>query len=365
LWKLEASTLYDRVLRGLETEFKVVIVTFDAALPGVGVVLREGRAIKWVRGRRYEGLTTVLTFPRHIREMGQLEHQAWREAWGAALAVEMALMDDQVRNCVMVLVNDCVPVLSAIEKGSSRSVRLQSAAEAIHKACIPRGVRVMPLHVAGKQLIVEQVDYGSRRHAQALRGPACSARLRGIVAAFVAQVGCSLTIDYFASADNTMCERFAAWTDEPGAELVDAFTARNWDVRKCGCGREHREWGFFFAPSGLEDRVVRRARSDGARGIFLVPRNRKLAYYQSLRQNAILKQDLEADPDLFEHVRKPMTKHSLFAVDFARQPDRSAPYCGQEARLRRRGREAEPVEAEEARALVRQISLLEEEVRRS
>jgi hypothetical protein len=96
-----------------------------------------------------------------------------------------------------------------------------------------------------------------------------------------------------------------------------------------------------------------------------VPRNRKLAYYQSLRQNAILKQDLEADADLFEHIRKPMTKHSLFAVDFARQPDRSAPYCGQEARLRRRGREALPIEEEEARALVQQISLLEEEVRRS
>jgi hypothetical protein len=187
--------------------------------------------------------------------------------------------------------------------------------------------------------------------------------LRDIIGTFVGQVVCRLTIDYFAAAENTLCERFAAWTEEPGAEMVDAFTSRNWDVGRCNCGQEHREWGFYFVPSGLEDRVVRRARSDGARGIFLVPRNRKLAYYQSLRQNAMLKLDLDADPGLFEHVRKPMTKHSLFAVDFARQPDRCTPYCGQEASRRRPGREIRPVEAEEARALVRQISLLEEEVR--
>ena len=82
--------------------------------------------------------------------------------------------------------------------------------------------------------------------------------------------------------------------------------------------------------------MVRRARKDGARGVFSVPRNRKLAYYQSLRQNAMFKQDLDAAPDPFEY----------------------------EVHRRQPGREKRPVGAEEARALVQQISLLEEEVRR-
>ena len=102
MWKLEESTLYDRVSRRLETEFEVVIVTFNAAIPGVCVALREGQEVKWVRGRRYEGLTTALTF----RDTSW-SWVSWITRCGArlgpALAVEMGLMDDQVRNCIMLL----------------------------------------------------------------------------------------------------------------------------------------------------------------------------------------------------------------------------------------------------------------------
>jgi hypothetical protein len=366
LWKLEPSTMYDRFERGLDLGFELRVATFDAAVPGVGVALRESPGtVKWVRGRRYEGLSTVVTFPRELAEMGDLEHQAWREAWGAVLAVELALQDEALRNCVLLLINDCVPVLAAIMKGSARSPRLQAAAEAIHKACIPRGVVVRTLHVSGEQLIDEGIDDGSRKHAQALRGPACSERMRRIVAEFATAVGCPLTIDFFASADNALCRRFAAWTDEPQAEAVDAFTMRSWNVGRCACGAERREWGFYFPPAGLEDRVVRRAQSDGVRGIFLVPRNKKAPFFQALRQRALLRRDLEAEPDLFNHVKKQMCKHSLIAVDFGEGGDLTAPFCGQEAEPRVRGRRPLPVEEEEARGLVRQISLLGEEVRRT
>ena len=364
LWKLEPSTMYDRFERGLGLGFDLRVVTFDAAIPGVGVALRDRPGVvKWVRGRRYEGLSTVLTFPRELGEMGELEHQAWREAWGSVLSVELALQDETVRNCVLLLIDDCVPVLAAIMKGSAHSPRLQAATEAIHRACIPRGVVVRALHASGKQLIEEKVDDGSRRHAQALRGPACGVRLREIVMAFAAEVGCPLTIDFFASAENALCRRFAAWTDEPQAEAVDAFTIRNWNIGECVCGKEHREWGFYFPPQGLEDRVVRRAQSDGARGIFLVPRNRKAPYYQALRQRAMLARHLEAEPDLFCHTRKQMCKHSLIAVDFSGGVDLTTAFCGQESEPRRKGRAVLPVEAEAARDLVRQISLLGAEVR--
>ena len=361
LWKLESSTMYDRFERGLELGFELRVVTFDAAIPGVGVAMRDRPGIvKWVRGRRYEGLSTVVTFPRDLGLMGDLEHQAWREAWGAVLAVELALMDESVRDCVLLLINDCVPVLAAIMKGSARSPRLQAATEAIYRACIPRGVVVRTLHASGKQLIEEMVDEGSRRHAQALRGPACGERLRSIVFEFAREVGCPLTIDFFASAENTLCRRYAAWTDDPRAEAVDAFSIRNWDVGRCVCGMEHREWGFYFPPSGLEDRVVRRAQSDGARGVFLVPRNRKAPYFQALRQRAILMRNLESEPGLFIHVRKQMCKHSLIAVDFSGGNDLTTVFCGQESEPRRKGRTALPVEEEAARDLVQQISLLGE-----
>ena len=51
--------------------------------------------------------------------MGQLEHQACREAWGAVLVVELLLLDETVQNCVLLLINDCAPVLVVLEEGIS------------------------------------------------------------------------------------------------------------------------------------------------------------------------------------------------------------------------------------------------------
>ena len=129
----------------------------------------------------------------------------------------------------------------------------------------------MMLHVSGKQLLAEGIDDGSRKHAAALKGPACGTELRELVREFAEDEGSLIIIDFFASAANAMAERYAAWTEDQGAELIDAFSSRSWDQGRCVCGRYHREVGFYFPPNGLEDKVVRRARSDGARGIFLVP----------------------------------------------------------------------------------------------
>jgi hypothetical protein len=94
--------------------------------------------------------------------------------------------------------------------------------------------------------------------------------LQQVVREFASTYSPGITIDYFAAAGNALVPRFAAWTAEAGAEIVDAFSARSWNHGKCVCGIRHRETGFFFPPNGLEDTVVRRAKSDGARGIFLV-----------------------------------------------------------------------------------------------
>ena len=109
--------------------------------------------------------------------------------------------------------------------------------------------------------------------------------------------------------------------------------------------------------------MVGRAQSDGARGVFLVPRNRKAPYYQALRKRAVLIRDLDAEPDYFVHARKEMCKHSLLAVDFAEGEDLTSLFCGQETEPRRRGRRTLRVEEEETRRLIRQISELGFEVR--
>ncbi len=125
----------------------------------------------------------------------------------------------------------------------------------VHKRGNGRCVLLMFLHVSGKQLVAEGIDDGSRRVTAALRGPACGAGLREVIAHFALRAGGAITIDYFAAAAsaNALAVHYAAWTEDPCAELVDVFTSRSWDQgmwpSMCPCGRYHRETGFFFPPS--------------------------------------------------------------------------------------------------------------------
>jgi hypothetical protein len=118
--------------------------------------------------------------------------------------------------------------------------------------------------------------------------------------------------------------------------------------------------GFFFTPSNLEDAVVRRARSDGAQGIFLVPNSAKQGYWQCLTREAITRVINVARCFEFEHTgSKKLTEHSLFYVDFGDGSNHYAPQCGQALRRRpglprlRRG------EAAELEQLHQQLALLD------
>ena len=75
---------------------------------------------------------------------------------------------------------------------------------------------------------------------------------------------------------NAKLRRFMSWTDEPGSEQVDCFAARSWGSSTCPtCGQRHIETGWYFPPWGIVEQCVKRAMSDGARGLFLVPTNYK------------------------------------------------------------------------------------------
>ena len=112
-------------------------------------------------------------------------------------------------------------------------------------------------------------------------------------------------------------------------------------------------------PGGLEDRVDRRAKSDGARGIFLVPTNRKAAYYVCLTQHAHASRVIDQRQTGFLHSSRDMTHHTLFCVDFAELADRTSPAaCGQDLHRRVLGRAERVIELQEGVALSENISAL-------
>ena len=359
LWKLEASTIYELVETGVDVGFTVFILSTDAATPGVGMAYRKGGGpVIGCRGKRYGQLSAVMTYDLELAAAGHLEHQVWREGFGIQMSFEVFLQDPEVHDCFVIIRNDCAPALSCLERGSSRSPRLQSIAEHIHMLAIPRQIQLGFLHASGEQLIREGIDDGSRKHASALLGPACGVELKQVVLEFAAIHSPGITIDFFAAAGNTIVERFAAWTEDPGAELIDAFSSRSWNHGMCVCRRRHRETGFFFPPNGLEDTVIRRAKSDGARGIFLVPTNRKAGYYMCLTQHSHASRVVRPDRGAFVHTTRAMTPHTLFAVDFGERADHTAPPCGQEGRRRTSGREQRVLEILERGALSSKLATL-------
>jgi hypothetical protein len=359
LWKLEASTIYELVETGVDVDLAVFVLTTDAATPGVGMAYRRGGGpLIGCKGKQYGQLSAVMTYDLELAAAGHLEHQVWREGFGIGMAFDLMLQDPDVHDCLVIVRNDCAPALSCLERGSSRSPRLQSVAEKMHRAAIPRRIQLGFLHVSGEQLIREGIDDGSRKHAMALLGPASGPALRQIIFSFAAEHSSGITIDYVAAAGNALVERFSAWTAELGAELVDAFSSRSWNHGTCVCGRRHRETGFYFGPQGLEDRIVRRAKSDGARGIFLVPTNRKAAYYICLTQHSHGTRVVEHARELFAHTARTMPQHTLFAVDFGERADQTAPLCGQEGRRRALGREVRGLETLERGVLVDKLAQL-------
>ena len=357
LWELETITLHEHWCTGRPTGVNIFLATWDAAIPGVAMVFRNSpHGILSCVGRQFDSLSTVATFPRELALAGGLEAQVHREAWGGVLAFKTLLEKEEVRDCVVFLRNDCAPGLAGLQNGSSRSPILQAASIEILKLAIPRGIFPKFLHVSGEELIREQVDDGSRAKARSLQGPACGADLRAKIVAFATKQGWQLTIDFFASACNRLTERYMSWSEDPNCELVDAFAARSWNSSPCPhCDQSHRETGFFFPPNGLQDRIVRRARSDGARGVFLVPCNPRAPFYVALQKHAVAALDIPNEPDMFTHTVKPLCKHTLMAVDFG-SSDACTAGCGQETAHRPQGRFVHPVEAEETAALVFKMS---------
>ena len=254
-----------------------------------------------------------------------------------------------LRGKSVILRNDCLPVIFALQKGS-QSPQLQRAAEAVCKEALEVGCKVFPLHVPGVQLIAERVDGGSREGAERLLGPACSAHTRRVMDDFLQGHGWEITLDLFAAANNAMASRYVSWTDEPNSEAVDAFAMRSWAQTRCKCGEYHRETLFIFPPRGLERAVVRRAKSDSVRACFVVPTSHKMGYWKLLRSVATAKLAINNPDTAFTHSQAPLAAHTAFLVDFG-DADGSSPCCGQEREQRGRQPRWERRELEEFQSL--------------
>ena len=148
--------------------------------------------------------------------------------------------------------SDCVVAISALPKESFRSPALQNGA-LLHNSHFMDLGHAASVHVrAGRG-----VDGGGRRRPLSGDGPG-SAGVR-VVASPAARghgrgdpppVGSPISLDLFATADNTLVPRFFARHPEPLAEGADALAPPDWGRSRCSCGCMHSECVFAFRLEG-------------------------------------------------------------------------------------------------------------------
>ena len=228
---------------------------------------------------QYDRATTIVTFDDPI------EAQVHRESAGAPMVLKFLQGQMDLRGWHVLFMNDCLPVVLALRKGS-HSTRLQADAEEVTLGLLEAGAKGSFLHIPGTEMVASGTDGASREGAQKVLGPYSTGVGREKISAFLALHGWKATIDLFAADSNKFTERYASWTDEPNSEVVDAFSLPSWDQSVCPCGRTHRETAFIFPPKRLERAVFKRARSDGIRAIFLVPTAYTAGYWKGLRAYA-------------------------------------------------------------------------------
>jgi hypothetical protein len=108
--------------------------------------------------------------------------------------------------------------------------------------------------------------------AQQQRLHESSPALRRLVVLEALRLGGPISVDLFATASNALVPRFFSRTAEPDAEAVDALAQPDWATSRCpGCHLLHRETCFVFPPRALLERTIAKARSDGLRGVWVVP----------------------------------------------------------------------------------------------
>ena len=211
-----------------------------------------------------------------------------------------------------------------------------------------RPLRCSPLylHAPGRVLIDEGVDAASRSMAKEVAGPVSGKFLRDKVSAVALHLDWHITVDAFASHENTLVPRFFARYAEPMAEAEDAFSVGDWGCSLCpSCNCWHREVLFAYPPTKLIPRFIAKARADGPRAVVVVPLAISAPYWARL-----LRASVSTDPKGYTAIRKQQQADptsdaagnlAVFPVDFWGEKSRlrgdsCVIRCGLEASFRGR-----------------------------
>ena len=354
IWPAVPSSFYRAFQEERLGSVRALIITYDASVHGWGTVIRTAPSDS--------GIIVVGGYRQTLDLMGQAfldpsalgdgpAAQVYREAVAGLLAARAASQRFALADFTVLVRGDCSGALAALRKGSFRSPAMQDAALLFNELFMRARARPpLFLHVAGWRLVQEGVDGLSRADAEARRRYEATHALRALVVEQALALGERITIDLFATADNTLVPRFYAQYGEPAAEGEDALAQPDWGRAACPhCGRSHREIGYAFPPRDLLPRFVAKARADGFRGVVVVPFVTSHVVWPTLMAVSLTRQHVRdrcvtipVTPAYVRHIDAPYGTQRLavLAVDFTRALPREfpdlVPPCGRHVEARTR-----------------------------
>jgi hypothetical protein len=130
---------------------------------------------------QYEQASTIVTFDSPLKAQV-------RESAGAPMVLDFLRAQMDLRGWQILFVNDCMPVVIAMRKGS-HSMRLQADAERVTLGLLEAGVKASFLHIPGTEMVAAGTDGASREGAKNILGPSCTPAGREKILAFLAVHG--------------------------------------------------------------------------------------------------------------------------------------------------------------------------------
>ena len=356
LWPVVPSSLFCAFMERRLASIRVLLISYDASVHGWGAVIRTSPD--------EEGVVAVGGFRLALAAMGKAfldpaqlgedpAAQVYREALGGFLATRAAAQHFPLADFTILLRGDCAGALTALRKGSFRSPALQDVALLFNEFLMRLGARPPAfLHAPGVTMKAEGIDGLSREVAEQRRWGESTRALRDLVHAEAAALGETISIDLFATAENTLVPRFFARHPEHLAEGADALAQPDWGQSLCPhCQQRHREFAFAYPPRPLLGAFLAKARVDGFRGVVVAPFTTSHPAWPTLSAASLTSPRRgSVDPCVVipassAYIRSQgdlpgVQRLAILAVDFTRASGRAfdhvQPPCGAHARLRPR-----------------------------
>lgn len=182
-----------------------------------------------------------------------------------------------LRSCNILLRIDNTTAISYINHMGGIQIRnLSKLAKEIWQWCESRNLWIFASYVSSSDNNI--ADHESRRLE-----PEWEFGLAPFAFSKICRLFSNPEIDLFASRSNKKCEKFISWKNDPESVAIDAFTV-NWS----------NLFFYAFPPFSIILRVLKKIRTDGARGIVVVPQ------WQSQPWFPLFMEMLESEPVIFQ-----------------------------------------------------------------